>query len=121
MSEQYEEVKAADLNPGDVVHVSFHSPAEQNLYLNKKVIEVRDSHVKAQGMFYFYKEYSRFYLVEKAKRVLPTKIGSVVKHPDGWQFIRIGEDNWKGIDQGDISPFKWSDAEVESDDWEEVA
>ena len=120
MKEQYAEVKAEDLNPGDVVHVSFHSPAEQNLFLNKKVIEVRDTHVKAQGMYYFYKEYSRFYLVEKAKKPLPTKIGSVVKHPDGWQFIRLDEVNWKGIDRGYISPFKWSNEEVESDDWEEV-
>ena len=121
MNEQYEEVKAEDLNPGDVVHVSFHSPAEQNLYLNKKVIKVAGTHVAAQDNYYFYKEYCRYYLVKKAKKPLPTKIGSVVKHPDGWLFVRIGDDNWKGIDRGDISPFKWSNEEVESDDWEEVA
>ena len=122
MKEQYEEVKAEELNPGDVVHVSFHSTTKQNLCLNKKVIEVRDTHVKAQGNYYFYKEYCRYYLVEKAKKPLPTAIGSVIKHPDGWQFIRLGEDNWKGLEPGYvISPFKWTDDEVESDDWEQVA
>ena len=122
MKEQYEEVKAEELNPGDVVHVSFHGPAARSLYTDKKVIEVRDTHVKAQGNYYFYKEYCRYYLVEKTKKPLPTAIGSVVKHPDGWRFIRLGEDNWKGIESGyGISPFKWTDAEVESGDWEEVA
>lgn len=121
MSEQYEEVKAEDLNPGDVVHVSFKSGSEQNLFLNKKVIGVRDSHVKAQGMYYFYKEYSRFYLVEKAKKSLPTAIGSAVKHPDGWQFIRIGEDNWKGIDrEGEVTDTRWWDVEVSCEDWKEL-
>lgn len=121
MSEQYEEVKPEDLNPGDVVHVSFKSGAEQNLFLNKKVIEVRDSHVKAQGLYYFYKEYSRFYLVEKAKKSLPTAIGSVVKHADGWQFIRIGEDNWKGIDpEGGLSVTRWYNTEVSCEEWKEL-
>ena len=123
MNEQYEEVKAEDLNPGDVVHVSFKSGSEQNLFLNKKVIGVRDSHVKAQGMYYFYKEYSRFYLVEKAERKLPTEIGAVVKHPDGWQFIRIGEDSWRAVDpRNGLSSIRWRDAEVAIvEGWEVVA
>lgn len=122
MKDQFAEVKAADLNPGDVVHVSFKSEFREALYLNMTVAETNTyTGVVMEDGRYFLKEYSRYYLVEKANKPLPTKIGSVVKHPDGWLFVRIGDDNWKGIDRGDISPFKWSDAEVESDDWEEVA
>lgn len=115
MSEEYEEVKAEDLHPGDVVHVSFHSPTEQNLYLNKKVTEVRDTHVKAEGRYYFYKEYSRFYLVSKAKKPLPTELGAVVEHIDGWKFVRVGEDYWIGIMPSGIpSGVTWRDEEVDS-------
>lgn len=121
MNEKFAEVGLSDLNPGDVVHVSFKSSAEQNLYLNMKIIKAAEVYVKTQEGYYFYESVSRYYLVEKAKKPLPTELGSVVKHPDGWQFIRLDEDNWKGIDRDCISPFKWTDAEVASDDWEEVA
>jgi len=121
LNEQYGQVKLEALNKGDVVHVSFDSHLERRLYLNQTVTRVTGAYLFTEDGRSFYRDYGRFYLVEKAKKTLPTKIGSVVKHPDGWRFIRLDEDNWKGIDpeQG-ISPFIWSDAEVESDDWEEV-
>lgn len=122
MNEQYEEVKPAELNTGDVVHVSFKSGADQTLYLNEKVIAVRDSYVSTEGGHYFWKEYSRYYLVEKAKKSLPTELGALVEHPDDWQFIRIGEDDWRAVDPRDgLSTIRWTDAEVGIEDWEVVA
>lgn len=115
MNKKYEEVKPEDLNPGDVVHVSFHSRAEQNLFMNEKVTEVAGTHVEAEGARYFYKEYSRFYLVYKAKKPLSTELGAVVEHTDGWKFIRVGEDDWIGITpSGDRSEGKWCDIEVDT-------
>lgn len=120
MNEEYEEVKPSELTKGDVVHVSFKSGAEQALYLNEKVIVVRDAYVNAEGGSFFWTEYSRFYLVKKAERKLPTEIGSLVKHPDGWQFIRIGEDDWLAVGpRNGLSPTRWTDEEVSCDDWEE--
>lgn len=114
MKEQYEEVELEALNKGDVVHVSFKSGAEQRLYLNKKVISVQESYVKAQGGYYFWKDHCRFYLVEKAKNPLPTELGAVVEHTDGWKFVRVGEDDWVGIDpDGDRSAVRWRNNNVD--------
>lgn len=115
MSEQYEEVKAADLNPGDVVHVSFDSGSIKKIYLNETVEEVACGFMTAESKRGFHIPYSRFYLVEKAKKPLPTELGAVVEHTDGWKFVRVGEDDWIGITPGgERSPGPWYDSEVDS-------
>lgn len=122
MNEQYKAVRPEDLNPGDVVHVSFHSHAEQNLFLNEKVTKVAGTHVEAEGGRYFYKEYSRYYLVKKAKKPLPTELGAVVEHTDGWKFVRVGEDDWIGISpRGVRGTEPWCDDQVDSSRRKDVA
>lgn len=63
----------------------------------------------------FYIPYSRFYLVSKAQNPLPTELGAVVEHTDGWKFVRVGEDDWIGIlPSGIRSDMSWRDEEVDS-------
>lgn len=114
MSEEYAEVKAADLNPGDVVHVSFKSVFTEALYLNETVAHTNEDYsVGMEDGSSFYIPYSRFYLVEKAKKPLPTELGAVVEHTDGWKFVRVGEDDWVGIlPSGGRSSATWSDYEI---------
>lgn len=123
MTTNFTEVSKSELGIGDTIHVSYHNFAEMELYLNEKVTVLHEGSVETVGR-YFSTDFSRYYLVEKAvvKRELPTLLGSVVKHDDGWQFIRVGLDTWKGINTvGELSHYDWSNAEVASSDWEEIS
>lgn len=122
MKDQYEEVELETLNKGDVVHVSFGSPLGRRLYLNLTVNFVTEAYLFTEDEKKFYKEYSRFYLVKKAKKPLPTELGAVVEHTDGWKFVRVGEDDWIGITPGGVrSPGPWYDSEVDSSGRKDVA
>lgn len=114
MNEEYKEVKAEDLNKGDVVHVSFKSMLTEALYLNETVAHTKEDYsVGMEDGSSFHTPYSRFYLVEKAKNPLPTELGAVVEHTDGWKFVRVGEDDWIGISpRSGRSTAQWSDSEV---------
>lgn len=115
MNEQYEEVVPAELHPGDVVHVSFNSGSIKRIYLNEKVEEDEYGYVATESGRSFHIPYSRFYLVQRAKKPLPTELGAVVEHTDGWKFVRVGEDDWIGISPSSgRSTMHWSDSEVDS-------
>lgn len=121
MNAPIDEVKKSELAVGDIINVSFKSDFSENLYLTEKVVSIEESYVETEDRG-FLAEYSRYYIVEKAKRALPTEIGSAVKQIDDWKYIRIGDNSWKGIEPtGHISKYSWTDAEVASTEWEQIA
>lgn len=120
MSNELEAVNISELGVGDIIHVSFESSTSKGLYLNKEIKSVSNGIVYTRDFLGFVESNSRYYIVEKAKRKpeLPTEIGSVVRHNDGWQFIRLAEDSWKGINpSGVITSAYWSEDDVASTEW----
>lgn len=124
MSNELEAVNISELVIGDIINVSFKSSISQGLYLNKEIESLSNGIVFTKDFLGFVEENSRYYIVEKAKRKpeLPTEIGSAVKQIDDWKYIRIGDNSWKGIEPtGHISKYRWTDAEVASTEWEQIA
>lgn len=124
MTNQLTEIKFADLAVGDKFSAVFQSYGKAQLFLEEEVALTDNSQLISTLGHNFYVDYNTFFLIEKAvvKRELPTEFGSLVKHTDGWQFIRVGLDSWKGIHPGgEIARTDWSNAEVASSDWEEIS
>lgn len=126
MSETYKPVDFETLRVGDVVHVHWEYGGLSELFLNQEISEVSISTVLA-GKWTFRRPACKFYLVSKAKKPLPTELGAVIEHTDGWRFLRVGVDKWVGVghEEGAGDLF-WTDAEVvDYDDggvdWKEVA
>lgn len=111
---EYKPIKFSELTVGDIISVSFSSPQEEILVTCVEVDKITEDTVRA-GKYWFRKDFSRYYLVSKAKKPLPTELGAVVEHTDGWKFVRVGEDDWIGISPSTgRSPAQWSDYEVDT-------
>ena len=109
---EYKPIKFSEVSVGDIISVSFSSPMEKLLVTCVEVDKITEDTVRA-GDYWFHKNHSRFYLVSKAKKPLPTELGAVVEHTDGWKFVRVGEDDWIGISpRSGRSTAQWSDYEV---------
>lgn len=109
---EYKPIKFSELSVGDIISVSFSSPWEELLVTCVEVNKITGDTVRT-GEYWFRKDLSRFYLVSKAEKPLPTELGAVVEHTDGWKFVRVGEDDWIGISpRSGRSTAQWSDYEV---------
>lgn len=109
---EYKPIKFSEVSVGDIISVSFSSLVEELLITCVEVDKITEDTVRA-GSYWFHKNNSRFYLVSKAKKPLPTELGAVVEHTDGWKFVRVGEDDWIGISpRSGRSTAHWSDSEV---------
>lgn len=110
----FEDVDISQIGVGDVVHVHWQDQGRGELYLEQQITEVSPTQV-ATPKYVFLQCVCRFYLVSKAKKPLPTELGAVVEHTDGWKFVRVGEDDWIGISpRSGRSTMHWRDYEVDS-------
>lgn len=110
----FEDVDISQIGVGDVVHIHWQDRGRGELYLEQKITEVSPTQVTTPK-YVFLQCVCRFYLVSKAKKPLPTELGAVVEHTDGWKFVRVGADDWIGISpSGTRSTMHWGDGEVDS-------
>lgn len=114
MSEHYMPVEFDSIRVGYVVHVHWEDGDSSQLFLNQEITEVCATDV-TNTKYSFLDYVCKFYLVSKAKNPLPTELGAVVEHTDGWKFVRVGEDDWIGISpRSGRSAMHWSDSDVGS-------
>lgn len=109
----FEPIEFDSIRVGDVVHVLWEDVGRSLLYLNEEITEVHAADVGSEKRLFLH-HVCKFYLVSKAKKPLPTELGAVVEHYDGWKFVRVGEDDWVGIDpDGDRSAVRWRNSNVD--------
>lgn len=107
---EYKSIKPSELLVGDVITAQFTYRTLKDmpslLFTNEVVTAVSPTVVIADDLR-FETELNVFYLIERPKKPLPTKIGDVVE-VDGVEYVRVTEDNdvcpeWAYDDEGYIA------------------